>query len=243
MKKLKNIFKLALMIIIPIVMLMGNQSKAAGETKYFMLFLKSTVKRPVVSNVTVLTTGDINFPVIKIVETNSSGVQQNADGIYCLNNTKGFASSATSTGTSGTTDNRNPRYTQLFEMHETVPSSYSNYMESSVSYGSLLWLLDNLCDPTDETTRETLIQNALEWASVGDKYYSGIFKTYAQNGESGADVEKDIIEIVQQAAIWHITNPGSRQPSVAGSFNLGGRTAKEIDGTNWNGERTTYNTI
>ncbi len=159
------------------------------------------------------TTGTYNsvkpsIPVIKIVEYNSSGSavdeSKSKQPIYCLKDGRGFASDA-STGSSSVID-----YNQYFDMR--YPESMGEYRQylptNTEDYNKLMWLLDNICIPEDEASVNYLL-------NVAGDYKKSDFTEKSVSEEQ----IKDILEVIQQSAIWFITNKGDNfQPSENTTF-------------------------
>ncbi len=170
------------------------------------------------------TTGTKNsskvIPVIKIIEYNDTGTAQKteteSEAIYCLKDGVGFAN--TTTGTATTVN-----YTQYFDMRNPDGmGTYKNALpQTTANYKKLMWLLDNLCIPEDADSVNTLLAKAgLEKSDFTSYMKSNTDKTF-----------KDVIEIIQQAAIWYITNNGdSYQPSQYSTFAVS--TTNSGTGTN-----------
>lgn len=198
MKKIKGLFKV--LLVIPIILMMTSVSFAAQDY-WLMLYNKGNER--LTGYYRVSTTGSTTKPVIKIVQTNNSSGSTVTDynsAIYCLDNHKGF-------GAGDSTDVVN--YNQEFDMRNPseIGTPYSNALPSGTTYNKLMWLLDNICIPSNSTSRTTLLTAANLDADAFESYKNG--QTLLRN---------DIIEVIQQSAIWHFTNSGDNQPGNEPSF-------------------------
>ena len=131
-----------------------------------------------------------SLPIIKIVEYQSNKTTQDNSKanqvIYCLKNGVGFGAG---TGTAQTED-----YTNYFDMRENIDTTFKSKLPSDSDYNSLMWLLDNICDPSNtESVNKLLDAAGLDKSDFGD---------LAVNNQAF----KDVIEVIQQSAIWYITN-------------------------------------
>ncbi len=144
------------------------------------------------------------LPLIKIVEYNSAGTipdaSKSTQAIYCLKDGVGF-------GSEGSTGNI-VKYTEYFDLKNPssiTPSDYMSVLPSGEDYNKLIWLLDNLCIPENEDSVQTLLQKA--------------DATELKTTISDTQELKDVIEIIQQAAIWYITNANDDyQPTRDATF-------------------------
>ena len=149
-----------------------------------------------------------NIPVIKIVEFASNGASMDTSksnqAIYCLKDGVGFGSDTPTSTTVDYTvscDMRNPSGNSLL-------SEYKNNLGDD-KYKKLMWLLDNICIPEDDSSVNTLLNNAGEYSK------SEVFSNLDN------DKIKDILEVIQQAAIWYITNAGDDyQPTRGATLNV-----------------------
>ena len=146
-----------------------------------------------------------NKSIFKIVQyRNSTGTEEgNNATIYCLRAGKGFGSEAY--------ENSIIKYTQYFDMKfpEEIEQPYRNELPTDEkTYSELVWLLDHLYIPaqTGASSEEIELanqskQNLLDNAGVSEDSFLRDEVTYA-------DEIEDILECIQQVAIWHFTNPG-----------------------------------
>ena len=152
-----------------------------------------------------------SIPIIKIIEYNSDGTapdtSKSTQAIYCLKDGVGFGSPDSSGSV--------VKYTEYFDLkapNTITPDTYKLVLPSGENYNKLIWLLDNLCIPENQES----VQSLLTKANAEDLT------------EEITDPEelKDVLEIIQQAAIWYITNAGDEyQPSENGTFNVSDRDA------------------
>ncbi len=133
-----------------------------------------------------------SLPVIKIVEYQSNGhavdPSKSNEIIYCLKNGVGFGADVNQAQTQD--------YTNFFDMRGDIDADYKNALPENSEYNKLMWLLDNICDPNNEKSVNKLLENAeIDREEFGDL------------AEETEDF-KDVLEIIQQSAIWYITNKG-----------------------------------
>ena len=132
-------------------------------------------------------------PVFKVVKTNSSGTTEtpynNGENeiIYCLKNGVGFGE-----GNSKTFNH----FTQKFDMYnyDGIDSTYRAVLPSGTNYNKLLWILDHACVPSNDASRQALF-NAADVSADAFSSANGIT----------AQMRNDIVDAVQQIAIWKYT--------------------------------------
>lgn len=240
MRTIKKILKIALLITIPLAMIIAsiqNYSQAATYSSgvYFNLYNGAARPTGTYKVLTGSSSGNTKN-VIKIIETNSSGTPQNVEtrnsAVYCLKNGVGFGLN--------NDGRRNPvKYTEYFYLNDPTDGLYTNSAYSiyrnvlpdnanGANYNKLLWLLNNICMPEDTQSKNELLNAAARYNGKT----SLDFSVYQVPGVSSSDVERDIIEVVQQAAIWYFTNPsGEFHPffdkTSGGNFYLNGTALED----------------
>ena len=141
-----------------------------------------------------------NKSIIKIVKYNSNGMTEADDGssIYCLKGGVGFGAESY--------QNNVINYTQRFDMNEpeNIDSPYRQELPTdAATYNKLMWIFDNIYVPAKSgadtqgialanESRRRLLDNA---GVASDSF----LRTKTTETE-------DIIESIQQVAIWHFTN-------------------------------------
>ena len=141
--------------------------------------------------------------IFKIVQyNNSSGSAQIDNSIYCIKAGPGFGSESY--------QNTIINYTQYFNMKnpDAIESPYREQLPTDpTTYNELVWVLDHLYIPAKEgaTSDEIALanesrENLLNNAGVSEDSFLRDTATY------GAEIE-DILECIQQIAIWYFTNP------------------------------------
>ena len=184
--KQKIELKVIVSIIISILIFFGfNMVRGATGSLYLALKGLSTERE----------TGRYVFnqkDVFKIVKSNQSGTVENDDGtvIYCLKGGPGFGSESY--------QNNAINYTQYFDIKQpnTITGAYRNQLPSDMTtYNELVWVLEHVYSPKDETMDEYL-----ERAGISN---SSDFR----NGTIPDEEVKDIVEVIEQVAIWYFTNP------------------------------------
>ncbi len=204
MKNLKKIATISMIAIISLICLTCS-SFAAHDSSNKWLGLKDKGNGRTTGFYTTGTTTGVksSIPVIKIVEyTNQAGIAEKNpnQAIYCLKDGIGFGSP----GSSGEIVN----YSEYFNLKDPdsktnpITGKYREVLPSGANYNKLMWLLDNLCIPENNESVEALL------AKVGlTKADFKTDRTGSNNNMTDAEF-KDIIEVIQQAAIWYITNAG-----------------------------------
>ncbi len=131
------------------------------------------------------------MPVIKIIEYNSEGTAADSSKatqtIYCLKDGRGFGSP----GSSG----KIVKYNEYFDLKNPssiTPEAYRSALPEGQNYNKLIWLLDNICIPENEASVNKLLK-----AAGAEDIRDYITKE---------DELKDVLEVIQQTAIWYITN-------------------------------------
>lgn len=194
MKKLKKV-SIILALVFALLIFTVKSVMAAPTSVYFKLY--NAIGRPTGYYFVSTETGAYK-PDIKIVKASSSGVPEqetNDTAYYCLKNGIGF----------GAADSRaidTIEYTQYFDMKNpnAINEPYRSALPTDeATYNKVMWLLENFCIPQDENSKKILLKAAGLSEDAFDKYNV--------SGKEQADVQKDIIEAIQQAAIWHYTNP------------------------------------
>lgn len=144
-----------------------------------------------------VTTNDSVKSVPKIVQTNTQGTVQNNDvkelGIYSIKNGTEFNSNNSS--------KNNEKYTNSFslENYDNINNIYKTALpKDKITMNQLTWVLNNVCIPENDLSKQTLLLSAGIDVNA--------FKNYKIDGFETSDIEKDIIETIQQSAIWYFTN-------------------------------------
>ena len=204
-----------------------------SSTNYMMLYGKGN-GRPTGFYWVYTKNSGANKPVIKIVRSSdasgSSTLAESADeAIFCIKDGIGFGSSDGSNGTTASVVN----YNQYFNMRtpSSIDSTYkTNLPSDSTNYAKLMWILDHVVNPSDTTETANLLDNIGIQESDFDNYNTSDF-----GGKTTAEIKKDIIEAVEQAAIWHYTNAGTvYDPDVSPNFfrtSTNNGTPKSLDGS------------
>ena len=194
MKKI-NVFLKISVLVFAIAIFSGivsaNSSYAVTDNtgKWLQLYQKSNGRKTGFYSVDTETT---KKPVIKIVETNSTGTTEKDynNMIYCLRNGIGF-------GSEGSTSSL-VHYTQYFDLSKPseIPQLYRNALPTDkATYNKMFTVALYISNPSDDNERNWLLSKA--------GLASDAFDNYVVNGQSNEDVRNDIIEAVQQAALWH----------------------------------------
>ena len=141
--------------------------------------------------------------IFKIVQyNNSTGTSLIDNSIYCIKAGPGFGSESY--------QNTIVNYTQYFNMKnpDSIESPYREELPTDMTtYNELIWVLDHLYIPAKEgaTSEEIALaneskENLLNNAGVAEDSFLRDTAIYGQEIE-------DILETIQQVAIWYFTNP------------------------------------
>ena len=193
MKKINKLY-FTVIFVIMLIIFAGGKSFAENGSAYFSLYNK-TIGRPTGYYFTSVN-GGTTKPVIKIIKTNSAGtVDETPTGsaIYCLKDGVGFGSdSGTVTGPI--------EYTQYFDMKSSdfvnSTTTYRNQLPSdATTYNEICWILEHLSIPSQSKDD---IYNATRLSDNDFIDYLG-----------STNQVNDVIEVIQQAAIWYYANSTS----------------------------------
>ncbi len=131
------------------------------------------------------------IPIEKVVKTNKRGTveetEKDNEAIYYL---KDFTSNAKSND-----------YTQSFDLSkiEEISDIYKSQLpQDETKYNELMWVINNVVNVNNKTAKVDLLSKA--------GLSNDIFKTFSIGGKPVEDSEKDIIESIQQAAIYYFAN-------------------------------------
>ena len=185
-------------IVLTTILTLGVNCFAVSDTNGIYLGLRG--------NSTSRETGTYTFNsknIFKIVQyNNNEGTTQIDNSIYCIKAGPGFGSESY--------QNSIVNYTQYFNMKnpDAIESPYREQLPTDpTTYNELIWVLDHLYIPAKEgaTSDEIALaneskENLLNNAGVSEDSFLRDTATYGQEIE-------DILECVQQIAIWYFTNP------------------------------------
>ncbi|MBR2705602.1 MAG: Cys-Gln thioester bond-forming surface protein [Clostridia bacterium] len=184
------------LLVIPILIFLSqsNSNATSSNGKSFALNNQGYTKK---TGYYFVTTKKTVKSVPKIVQTNTQGtVQNNMNkelGIYSVKNGIEFSSKNVS--------KNNEKYTKSFDLEEydKINNIYKTGLpKDKVTLNQLSWVLNNICIPENELSKQALLLSAGIDVNT--------FKNYKIDGFETSDIEKDIIETIQQSAIWHFSN-------------------------------------
>ena len=175
-----------------------------------------------------------NKPVIKVVKSSDSNgtsmLNENSqEAIFCIKDGIGFGSSDGANGSTASVVN----YNQYFDMRkpDEIASPYKNNLpQDNTNYKKLMWVLEHSVNPSDTVATATLLKEA----EIPDSNFNN-YKQSEFNNNSIDKIKKDVIEVAEQAAIWHYTNSGTDydpgdKPNFFRTNNNTGDTETNIDG-------------
>ena len=192
MKKIKKI--IIAIILISIIVLIKNITQAVDSSSsplYLGLYELGNSKRT--GAYTYRTSDGTYKPVFKIIKNESTSGIGSYDynmPIYCLRNGIGFGSRI---------NTRIVPYTQIYDMTKPNTIDYMalrNLSLNDQNYNKLIWILNNVAD----INNETLLNGLFEQSGVSRAEFIGNKEQMTQ------DELRDVLESIQQIAIWAYTN-------------------------------------
>lgn len=189
-------------ILMPILIFLSNYSYAMIDSsgKSFSLHNQNNSRN---TGYYFVTTDNSNKAVGKIVQTNRFGTVE-------LNNNKEYSIYSLKNGLDISNQKKNVETYNInydLDEFEKIEKSYRIQLPTDKTrFNKMAWVLNNICIPENELSKEVLL------VSAGlDK---NCFRSYEISGYKSDAIEKDIIESIQQAAIWHFSNnDGEFHPS------------------------------
>ena len=145
-----------------------------------------------------------NKPVIKVIESSSGSTisektQDQNTAIFCIKDGIGFGSSGTASIV---------KYNQYFDLKSgraNIASPYSNNLpQDDSNYNKMMWVLENVINSKNSDQRARLLNEAGISDDDFTTSYAGLIGTYGKD-----TVIADLVDIVEQMAIWHFTNSGT----------------------------------
>ena len=139
------------------------------------------------------------YKIQKYENSNGIGTYDYAMPIYCLKNGVGFGSRI---------NTRIVPYTQVYNMNrpDLINNiAKANFNVSDENYNKIVWILNNVADVNNDTS----INSLLEQSGVTRAQFIG------DKNQMTRQELKDILEIIQQMAIWQFTNDSEYKPSGA----------------------------
>ena len=192
MKKIKKI--IIAIILISIIVLIKNITQAVDSSSsplYLGLYELGNSKRT--GAYTYRTSDGTYKPVFKIIKNESTSGIGSYDynmPIYCLRNGIGFGSRI---------NTRIVPYTQIYDMTKPNTIDYTALRNLSINdqnYNKLIWILNNVADINNETS----LNGLFEQSGVSRAEFIGNKEQMTQ------DELRDVLESIQQIAIWAYTN-------------------------------------
>ena len=192
MKKIKKI--IIAIILISIIVLIKNITQAVDSSSsplYLGLYELGNSKRT--GAYTYRTSDGTYKPVFKIIKNESTSGIGSYDynmPIYCLRNGIGFGSRI---------NTRIVSYTQIYDMTKPNTIDYMalrNLSLNDQNYNKLIWILNNVADINNETS----LNGLFEQSGVSRAEFIGNKEQMTQ------DELRDVLESIQQIAIWAYTN-------------------------------------
>ena len=218
MKKITRCLLISVFTILMTLAFMNINSYGTTGTKYLSLYLKSGQSsrngRPSGFYTSGQSSENNKIPIIKIIEVNgtgSSATQKNGtenEVIYCLKNNLGFG-----TGDGSSSVSTAVTYSNYFNMrnYSSIGDTFNKVLPTNTNYNKLMWLLDNICIPENENSVNELLTKA-EADYTKSEIIDAIKEANSLSDNNKAEEYfKDIIEAIQQTAIWYIT--GGKKPS------------------------------
>lgn len=192
MKKIKKI--IIAIILISIIVLIKNITQAIDSSSsplYLGLYELGNSK--ITGAYTYRTSDGTYKPVFKIIKNESTSGIGSYDynmPIYCLRNGIGFGSRI---------NTRIVPYTQIYDMTKPNTIDYMALRNLSINdqnYNKLIWILNNVADINNETS----LNGLFEQSGMSRAEFIGNKEQMTQ------DELRDVLESIQQIAIWAYTN-------------------------------------
>ena len=199
MKKIRKI--IIAIILISIILLIKNITQAVDSSSsplYLGLYELGNAKRT--GMYTYRVSDGTYKPVFKIIKNESTSGIGSYDynmPIYCLRNGIGFGSRI---------NTRIVPYTQVYDMTKPNAIDYTALRNLSISdqnYNRVIWILNNIADINNETS----LNGLFEQSGVTRAEFIGNKEQMTQ------DELRDVLESIQQMAIWAYTNNSEYIPN------------------------------
>ena len=199
MKKIRKI--IIAIILISIILLIKNITQAVDSSSsplYLGLYELGNAKRT--GMYTYRASDGTYKPVFKIIKNESTSGIGSYDynmPIYCLRNGIGFGSRI---------NTRIVPYTQVYDMTKPNAIDYTALRNLSISdqnYNRVIWILNNIADINNETS----LNGLFEQSGVTRAEFIGNKEQMTQ------DELRDVLESIQQMAIWAYTNNSEYTPN------------------------------
>ena len=204
MKKISKIL-IAIALII-VTFLASNSVHAATISRYFTTFNRNNSRASGYYGIAA-GTGGSTIPIIKIQEKagpNATDSNIANDSVYCFKGGVGFG------GNNGQNTADIVHYTQemnLLQSRSSFAQQYPSYVSAvpstDANYNSAVSLLAVFADTNSEDSISTMLRKVT--GNDGNVQY----KEFNGYSSIGGRYKQDIIESVQQAALWYFTNPSS----------------------------------
>ena len=195
---MKSKIAISILIIILSIGIIFGSASSYGATGSLYLGLKGLS--------TSRDTGTYSFNnknIFKIVKYNSSQSERDdGSSIYCIKAGPGFGSE--------NYENNVIEYTQYFDIKDpnSIGSPYRGQLPSDMTtYNELVWVLDHLYIPAKDgaTSEEIRLAEESKSALLDN---AGIWEdSFLRDEARYGDEIEDILECIQQVAIWYFTNP------------------------------------
>ena len=159
----------------------------------------------------------------KIYEYNTNGdtIRNKNNGIYCLKMGVGFGSSD-GTATEQRTYNSYADMKLPIAADKSMIEAYKATLPNEENYNAILWILNHSYIPATTSSPTT---EEIETAATAKQ------NLLTAAGIPNSNLNDDLIDIVQQAAIWHFTNNDKYKANTIGSVDaaLVGKAYDSID--------------
>ena len=161
----------------------------------------------------------------KILEYNSNYTtpKNMYNGIYCLKMGVGFGASEESQKDIYTlyADMKNPKNSE----DQNIIDTYKKDLPNVQNYNSIVWVLDHCYIPAAPNASEEEKNAAIAYKqelldAAGISRSSDFYKQSIGNVNNLNDVTNDVIDIIQQIAIWYFTNNDEYHVDSIGSINV-----------------------
>lgn len=194
------------------------------SSKYFGLYNHQN-SRKYINNTnmyySVVTNTNSELPVYNIVEYASSkansSIQPNQNQIFSLKSGFDYGSKLDYGG------NTILKYNYRFDMKSVTKESSNSYLatlqQDDATYNKIMWVLEKVENPKDVNRINNLLREAGIYSTMTKNEKQVFMTKTAQNDTLMSEEEFiNIVNVVEQCAIWHFTNSNELQPKLGKTY-------------------------
>ena len=222
---MKKLFLIINLIIFSLIVLCSTSLAVESDKAFFQSHNRS-LKRATGFFYVESNNGVLNLE--KVVRTNKNGnveknnnLKDNNETLFYLkdgnNYKKGETNSYNESFELGLKNNSGNNNGNNNGNNSAYNSVYNKILpDDEIKYNSLMWVLNNVININSKEEKDNLLKNA--------GLSTDVFKDISANGYSSEETEKDIIESIEQAAIYYFSNNEESKPKRNANFYI----SKEI---------------